>query len=231
MTEPTTFPLARVLQIVQDHDKAMDDQRDEMTETKAIYETRWWPYYVNMGTRRGTFKNYQWDGAEIEVNRLRRMIRTYLGALYPRSSRVVCETDPQDRGDAQVTQAALNAWWKKQYAYLTVDHATMMALILPGSGLKIGYDPGKANPIERVWMRPIPPWELILDRDAPSWEDERFRGHVYQSPVEEVVTRYLLEGRGQRNKARGCWRRPTFRAIRRACRPRSCRAPLPPLPL
>ena len=203
MPDPTTastgetFSLARVLQIVTDHDKVMDDLRDEMAETKAIYETKWWEHYVRMGTRKGIFRGgYKWDGAEIEVNRLRRMIRTYLGALYPRSSRVVCEADPRDRGTPQVGQAVLNDWWKKPYGYLTVDHAVMMALILPGAGLKVGYDPGTANPIERVWMRPIPPWELVLDRDAPSWEDERFRGHLYQAPIEEVVARYpQLDGK------------------------------------
>jgi hypothetical protein len=190
LMDPTTFPLPRILQIVLNHDKTMDIARDEMAENKAIYETRWWRHYIAQATRMGTVKNYRWDGAEIEVNRLRRMMRTYLGALYPRASRVVCEADPLDRGDPLAGQASLNAWWKKQYTYLTVDHASLMALTLPGSGLKIGYDPGKANPIERVWMRPIPPWELILDRDAPSWEDERYRGHVYQAPIEEVLERY-----------------------------------------
>ncbi len=199
-TEPKgiTFPLPRIRQIVLDHDKTMDDQRDEMMEAKAIYETKWWPNYVAQGTRRGIFGKgaYQWDGAEIEVNHLHRMMRTYLSDLFPDASRAVCDPDPEDRGDPQAIQAVLNDWGKKPYVYLTVDHETMMSLIVGGGGWKIGYDPGTGNPIDRVWMRPIPPWELILDRDAPSWEDERYRGHIYQSPVEEVLQRYpQLEGR------------------------------------
>jgi hypothetical protein len=198
VTDPVlTFPLSRIRQIVRDHDKVMDTQRDEMMESKAVYETRWWQNYVMQGQRTGRIAGaYQWDGAEIEVNHLHRMMRTYLSDLFPDASRAVVDSDPLDRGDPQTIQAVLNDWWKKPYGYLTVDHATMMALILPGSGFKIGYDPGTTNPIERVWMRPIPPWELILDRDAPSWEDERFRGHVYQSPIEEVLERYpQLEGK------------------------------------
>lgn len=197
------FPFGQAVRIARDWDRHMRTEREDMALTNAIYQTRFWDYWVGWGKRTQRFA-WKWNGTEIEVNRLRRMIRTYLGALYPRSSRAVCEPDPHGRGDTRVTQAVLNAWWRKPYAYPTVDDALMQALLFPGSGFKVGYDPGTANPIERTWLRPIPPWELVLDRDAPSLEDERYRGHLYQAPLQEVEQRYpqlkgKLSGIGRRD--------------------------------
>lgn len=180
----------RVKQLVSNHDATWADRRYETELTTGIYETKFWPAYVGWGKAQGYFNDWNYTGTEIQVNRLRKMVRTYQGALYPTASRATLEADILGRGDAQVTQAVINACWKKPYAYVTVDHVVQMALTLPGAGFKIGYDPGTANPIERVWIRPIPPWELLIDRDAPSWEDERFRGHVYQAPIQDVIQRY-----------------------------------------
>lgn len=197
------FPLGQAVRIARDWDRHMRDEREDMALTNAIVQTRFWDYWVGWGKRTNRFA-WKWNGTEIEVNRLRRAIRTYLAALYPRSSRVVCEPDPHGRGEARITQAVLNAWWRKPYAYPTVDDVLMQALLFPGSGFKVGYDPGTANPIERTWLRPVPPWELVLDRDAPSLEDERYRGHLYQAPMQEVEQRYpqlrgKLTGTGRRD--------------------------------
>lgn len=180
----------RVKRLVIVHDTTWADKRYETELTTGIYETRFWPAYVGWGKAQGFLNDWNYNGTEIQVNRLRKMVRTYQGALYPTASRATLEADIHGRGDAQVTQAVINACWKKPYAYVTVDHVVQMALTLPCAGFKVGYDPGTANPIERVWIRPIPPWELLIDRDACSWEDERFRGHVYQAPIQEVLERY-----------------------------------------
>ena len=67
------------------------------------------------------------------------------------------------------------------------------ALLYPGSGIKIGYDPGHGNPMDRVWMRVIPWWEIMLDRDVRDVEDERYRGHLYYRPIHEVEEEYGLQ--------------------------------------
>jgi len=191
------FTARKVKRLVVEHDALWQERRDEVSLLAALYETGFWQWYDGQQKNAPKAPIFDRGNTRIEVNRLRKMVRTYLGALYPRASRVVCEEDPHGRGDAIITQATLNAWSKKPYTYLTVDNAAQMALTIHGSGLKFGHDAGRSSPIDRVWMRPIPPWEMMVDRDALSWEDERFRGHLYTAPIEDVLERFpQLEGMG-----------------------------------
>lgn len=191
------FPARKVKRIVTEHDALWHDRRDEVALLAALYETSFWDWVDRQRKSAPKSNLFDRDNTRIEVNRIRKMVRQYLGALYPRASRVVCEEDPHGRGDAIITQATLNAWSKKPYVYVTVDNAAHMAINLHGSGLKFGHDAGRSSPLDRVWMRPIPPWELVLDRDALSWEDERYRGHIYTAPVEDILERFpQLESMG-----------------------------------
>jgi hypothetical protein len=185
-----TFPPKFVHGLVRQHYAALEVKRDEMGLSNAIYLTEFWEWYVGWGTRK--FKNWRWkrDGTETEDNRLWKEVQTYTAALYPRASRVICQQDPMDRGDPEVASAVLNAWWEKDGQYRTVRDCVEMAILWPGCGFKVGFEPGTANPIERTYLEPIPPWELILDRNATSIKNERFRGHVYQAPLDEILAKY-----------------------------------------
>jgi hypothetical protein len=51
-------------------------------------------------------------------------------------------------------------------------------------------------------MRAVPPWQVILDRDAAAWEDSRFIGHVYYISVDEANDKFGAKkwiGSGQRD--------------------------------
>lgn len=186
-----TFPPTFIKGLVRQHFEALDIQRDTMGLANAIYLTEFWEWYIGFGSRKFG-KKWKWtrDGTETEDNRLWKEVQTYTAALYPRASRVICQPDPMDRGDPDVAAAALNAWWEKDGQYRTVRDAVEMAILWPGCGFKVGFETGTANPIERTYLEPIPPWELILDRNATSLKNERFRGHVYQAPKQEIEARY-----------------------------------------
>lgn len=193
MPRPDTFPPSRIHRIVSEFERHMDDVREGIGLANAIYLTEFWTWWTGVGRK---FKSgVERTGHEIQVNRLWKEVQVYAAALYPRASRVVCSPDAMGRGEPLVAQAALNGWWEKDNQYSIIHDAVVMAILFPGSGFKVGFDPGTASPIERTWLRPIPPWEMVLDRNATSIQDERYRGHLYQAPIEEVVERFPhLEG-------------------------------------
>ena len=170
------------------HDKRMKDARTELAQAKALYMTRWWRYV------RGRAEERQMAtlNTDVEVNRIWGAIGSYLSALYPRANRAVFGPDVTGKGNPQRSQLALNHWLSNQKIHSRVMSALRQAILYPGCAAKIGYSPGTGNPLDRVWMRIIPWWEVVLDADATDPDDERFRGHVYYRPIREVEREYNI---------------------------------------
>ena len=175
------------------HDKLMKKQRHQWALTKACYTTNYWNHVRN---RNYSGKNHQARDNEInvEVNRLFGIITSYLASLYPRSQRAIVMPDPNGVGDSKKAELALNRFMESSRIHHRIMTALRQGLLYPGSGAKIGYYAGRGNPLDRVWMRVIPWWEMILDSDVGDAEDERFRGHVYYRPKQEVEEEYGLKG-------------------------------------
>lgn len=186
---PDSLPPSRILRIVDAHDAAMRVERPRMTLTNAIYLTRFWKAWL--GYLKSEMSITQvFNGFEIEVNRLKEEVSTYTAALWPRANRVVCSDDPQGRGSAQAASLTLNAWWAQPGLREDIRGSVILGILFPGCGYKVGYDAGRADPIERAWLRIIPPWEIVLDRNATNRRDERYRGHVYFEPIETFLARF-----------------------------------------
>ena len=174
------------------HDKRMRDGRNDWALAKACYTTNYWKHIRTTG--QGNKKDYsKKTDIDVEVNRLWGIIGSYLSALYPRASRAVVTPDPAGRGDASKAEIALNRWLSSNRIHTRVMTSLRQAVLYPGCGAKIGYYPGRGNPLDRVWMRVIPWWEMLLDSDVGDAEDERFRGHLYYRPRIEVEQEYGLQ--------------------------------------
>ena len=173
------------------HDKRMRDQRSTWALTKASYTTNFWKHVRH---REYAGKQHQTRDNEVnvEVNRLFGIITAYLAALYPRMQRAVVLPDPEGIGDSNKTELALNRFMESSKIHHRIMTALRQALLYPGAGAKIGYYAGRGNPLDRVWMRVIPYWEMVLDCDVGDQEDERFRGHVYYRPKADVEEEYGL---------------------------------------
>jgi len=174
------------------HDKKMRDNRNQWALTKACYTTNYWKHIRH---RNYTGKQHQTRDNEInvEVNRLFGIITAYLSALYPRAQRAIVTPDPNGVGDSTKAELALNRFMESSRIHHRIMTALRQALLYPGSGAKVGYYAGRGNPLDRVWMRIIPWWEMVMDSDVGDAEDERFRGHVYYKPVKEVEEEYGLK--------------------------------------
>lgn len=181
-------PPKMILQHLRAHDSRMDEQRHTMALAKAAYTTDYFDYIYGQSEDQSDRDR----GVEVEVNRLFGMISGYLAALYPRAHRPVLSPDPGGRGDPYKAQLALRRFLSSNRIYHRVMQCLRMALLYPGSGMSVGYNQGLGDALERTWIRPIPWWEMVLDRDVGDVEDERFRGRVYYRPLHEVRRIYDL---------------------------------------
>ena len=176
-------------QMVRRHDKTMKRGRKNWALTKACYTTNYWDHVRGED---GAFDDYGFN-INVEVNRLWGVIGQYLASLYPRANRAVLGPDPAGQGEPFKSELAANRWLSSQRIHSRIMSTLRQALLYPGSGAKIGYHPGHGNPLDRCFMRVIPWWEMFLDTDVSDAEDERFRGHLYYRPVQEVEEEYGLE--------------------------------------
>lgn len=190
MSEKDQITPKLVHQFVRGHDKYARNNRKDWSLYKHTYMTRYWEYMTGDDMPK---RNRRLREVEVEVNRLWGVITSYLSALYPRASRVVLSPDPAGKGDPEKAELAINRMLSSRKIHERVMTALRQALLYPGSGMKVGYKHGRGNPMDRVWMRVIPVWEMLLDTEVSDQDDERFRGHLYYRPKHEVEEEYGLK--------------------------------------
>ena len=179
-----------VQQFVRSHDGNARKNRKDWSLYKSTYMTRYWEHMRGDSTPKGSRSLHE---VEVEVNRLWGVITSYLSALYPRASRVVLSPDPTGKGDAEKAELAVNRMLSSRKIHERVMTGLRQALLYPGAGMKVGYRHGRGNPMDRVWLRVIPVWEMLLDTEVSDVDDERYRGHLYYRPKHEVEEEYGLE--------------------------------------
>tara|TARA_R100001163_G_scaffold7299_1_gene7715 strand:+ start:4835 stop:7207 length:2373 start_codon:yes stop_codon:yes gene_type:complete len=178
-----------VHQFVRGHDKYARNNRKDWSLYKHTYMTRYWEYMTGDDMPK---RNRRLREVEVEVNRLWGVITSYLSALYPRASRVVLSPDPSGKGDPEKAELTINRMLSSRKIHERVMTSLRQSLLYPGSGMKVGYKHGRGNPMDRVWLRVIPVWEMLLDTEVSDTDDERFRGHLYYRPKHEVEEEYGL---------------------------------------
>jgi len=178
-----------VMEQLKAHDKRMRQGRQHWALAKAAYMTRYWDHI------RGDDKTNddQPGGIDVEVNRLWGVLSAYLGALYPRANRAVFGADPGGTGEPEKAELTTNRLLSSARIHTRIMSGLRQALLYPGCGGKVGYHPGHGSALDRVWVRVIPWWEMVLDSDVTDAADERFRCHVYYQPKKEVEEEYGLE--------------------------------------
>ena len=179
-----------VLEHVRAHDRRMRKGREDWAMAKASYMTQYWRHM--RGNPVSPYSNKTHD-IDIEVNRMWGMLSSYLSALYPRAARTVISPDAMGTGDPEKAELVANRWLGSRRIHQRITSALRQALLYPGSGVKVGYHPGRGSALDRVWVRVIPWWEMVLDQDVGDPEDERFRGHLYYRSKHEVEDEYGLE--------------------------------------
>jgi hypothetical protein len=185
-------------QAVLDHLKAHDDrmrsQAPDWAMAKAMYTTRYWQYIRGNSSSASTTSGALDNHVDVEVNRLFPYISSYMSSLYPRAQRTIMTHDPMSSADPEKAALVANRWLSTQKVHQRVMSGIKQALIYPGCGAKLGFSPGAGNALDRVWLRIIPWWEIVLDFDVSDPEDERFRGHVFFQSRQKIEKEYGLTG-------------------------------------
>ena len=167
-----------VQSIVENHTTYWDQKRDEMRQLRSLYMTRFWSndsYHTLDGILR------------TEVPRAYAVVESYLGSLYSKNPTVFVQPDVRARGNPEVAQATAN-----QYLLTIreqIEDATRLALIYPCSFMKLGVVKS-VDPLKRISTAALPPWEVVVDSTACSWDQQRWVGHVYLMPLTEAEIRY-----------------------------------------
>lgn len=166
-----------ITEIVTSHDFYWSGQREALKSYKSLYLTRYWngqPVISNQTLRTELPKAYK-------------VVESYIGSLYAKNPAVNVESDIRARGNPEVAQATAN-----QYLLTTreqIEDATRLAFIYPCSFLKLS-PVESVDPLKRVSCAALPPWEVIVDETALSWEGQRYIGHVYLMTLQEAMSRY-----------------------------------------
>ena len=174
------MPLApsEIRSIYDDHNAYWQDKKPEMRRLRNLYQMRYWKKDEDLN-----------DNVSITVESSRgfEVIEGYVSSLFTRDPAVTVGPDLRGRGDAQVTQAVCNDFLRR--ARNAVEQATRIGLVFECSFLKMHPTPGP-DPLQRVEVEAVAPWDVIVDAASPSWQAQRWVGHRYLLPIEDAKARY-----------------------------------------
>lgn len=175
---------------LQQHTDFWDTLRPQMRRYRNAYMTK---FYDDIGSV------YDDSSIRVETADAYASVESLMGSLFTKYPSVEIAPDITGKGDLQLTKEVSNNWLKTCRSQ--IENAARMALIYTHSFLKLA--PRESNNVlSKVAMRAVPPWQVILDRDAAAWEDSRFIGHVYYISVDEATEKFGAKkwmGSGQRD--------------------------------
>lgn len=163
--------------IWQDHKEYWKNKSGELKKYKDAYESTFW-------------REQQFDSSmiRIETADCYSYVESFISSLFSKTPSVVIGADiAATGGDPKLAQAAANRFLYNQREQLEI--ASRLALIYQYSALKLS--PADSNEmLDKVTIRALPCWEVILDRDATADSDQRFIGHTYYLNMVEAKKKF-----------------------------------------
>ena len=159
------------------HDRYWEDLEHQMFQYKCAYETDFWD-------RNRIDSDMQ---IAIQTSDAYGYIESYIAALFSRNPGVIVKSDIRGLGDPRKAQELVNDFLVKHRS--TIEDASRLALIYPMAFMKMIP---VANPdiYKRMDMMALNPWDVILDRDAKRFEDQRYIAHRYYVPLHEAKAKF-----------------------------------------
>jgi len=160
-----------------DHREYWKQKAGELKKYKEAYESKFW-------------KSEEFDSSmiRIETADCYSYVESFISSLFSKTPSVVIGADiAATGGDPKLAQAAANRFLYNQREQLEI--ASRLALIYQYSALKLS--PADSNEmLDKVTIRALPCWEVILDRDATADSDQRFVGHTYYLNMVEAKKKF-----------------------------------------
>ena len=179
MRQNVTDIIKLIRQILVEHNDYYDQARPELKRYRDVYETRFWD---------SSRARSQEDMIRIETADCFSYIEGFIASLFSRNPAVAIGKDPSMiEGNAKMTQEIANRFLFDRREQLEIG--SRLGLIYFSSYFKLAPQESE-DMLERVSVRALPCWEVITDRDANSWESQRFCGHTYFLSLPEAVARF-----------------------------------------
>ena len=175
--------------------KDLQEQLDFIRAVHEDHKSYWEQKMPLMKKYRSAYNNTFWEAHDLSDDMLRietadgyGYVESFISSLFSKNPSTVFGADlAETGGDAELAQAAANRFLQSQRGQLEI--ASRLALIYDYSAAKLC--PRDSNSmLDRVAVKAIPCWEVILDRDACGPEDQRFIGHCYYLSLHEAKQRF-----------------------------------------
>lgn len=162
--------------IMDEHEDHWSKQMPELKKYRDAYSNRFW-----------SDQDYNDEMIRIETADAYAYIESFVSSLFSKAPAVEVGADEAISGDPDLAKAVSN-----RFLYDTHEsfiNASRLALIYPASFMKLGPRDSESL-LDRVSLKACPPWELVVDRDASTWEEQRFCGHLYYLSIPEAKKRF-----------------------------------------
>jgi hypothetical protein len=169
--------VALIKTVLDEHNHFWDSQRAEMKRYRDVYENRFWQ------------SEYMDDTMiRVETSDCFSYVEGFIASLFSRNPAVVVAKDASIiDGNAKMAQAVVNRFLFDKREQLEI--ASRLALIYPSSFLKLSPT-DSTDMLEKVSIRAIPSWEIIVDMDSSSWNEQRYIAHTYYLSMPEVREKF-----------------------------------------
>jgi hypothetical protein len=169
--------VALIKTVLDEHNHFWDSQRAEMRRYRDVYENRFWQ------------SEYMDDTMiRVETSDCFSYVEGFIASLFSRNPAVVVAKDASIiDGNAKMAQAVVNRFLFDKREQLEI--ASRLALIYPSSFLKLSPT-DSTDMLEKVSIRAIPSWEIIVDMDSSSWNEQRYIAHTYYLSMPEVREKF-----------------------------------------
>ena len=158
------------------HKKHWENKNAEMARYRNAYLTQFWKN-----------ERHSAEMIRVEVSEGYSFIESYVASLFSKAPAVEIGKDEVKKEEAVIAETLVNRFLYDQRK--AIENASRMALIYPSGFLKLA--PRDSTDIfNKVSVRALEPWSVIVDRDAGTWKDQRFCGHHYYLPVHEAKQLY-----------------------------------------
>lgn len=164
--------------IFSEHQEYWQQKSAEMKKYRDAYLTKFWRNAVRPDD----------SMIRVETPDGYSFIESYIASLFSKAPAVVVGKDvAANTGNAEMAQAVSNRWlFRKREA---IENSSRLALIYDYSALKL--IPSRSESLlDRADCVAVPPWEVLVDRDAGSPLQQRFVGHTYYLTVSEANERF-----------------------------------------
>jgi len=175
--------IVKTLKIIfSEHNDYWEQRASEMKKYRDVYQTKFW-------------RTLQHDNSMIRVETPDgySYIESYIASLFSRAPAVVVGKDVaatmsnSSPSNPDAAQSVINRWLFKKREQ--IENASRLALIYDYSALKV--IPQKSNQmLDKAEVVAVPPWEVIVDRDAGSPLQQRFIGHTYFLTLQDATERF-----------------------------------------